>query len=121
LLRNPFNGAGRYSANPEAGASKLATANPDDESTRGQFRTKSLLNVAETGPYFHNGSVSTLEAVVQHYNEGGGEPGSYSGVRDPKIRPLRLSDAEVSDVVAFLRSLTGEPVPQQWRDDPFAF
>jgi cytochrome c peroxidase len=120
LLRNPFNAAGRYSSNPDAGAAKLATANPQDESTKGQFRTKSLLNVSETGPYFHNGGVSTLEEAVQHYNAGGGEAGSYAGVLDPKVRPLRLTDAEVRDIVAFLRSLTGEPVPQQWRDDPFA-
>jgi cytochrome c peroxidase len=120
LLRSQFNAAGGYSADPEAGAAKLATANPDDETTKGQFRTKSLLNVAETGPYFHNGSVDTLEEAVRHYNQGGGEPGSYSGVVDPKIRPLRLSDAEVNDLVAFLQSLTGEPVPREWRDDPLA-
>jgi cytochrome c peroxidase len=118
LLRNQFNGAGRFSANPEAGAEKLATANPEDESTKGQFRTKSLLNVAETGPYFHNGSASTLEEAVRHYNVGGGEPGSYAGQIDPKLRPLRLSDAEVSDLVAFLQSLTGEPVPAEWRANP---
>jgi cytochrome c peroxidase len=120
LLRSQFNSAGRYSANPEGGRAKLAALDPADESTKGQFRTKSLLNVAETGPYFHNGSADTLEQAVQHYNQGGAEPGSYSGVVDRKIRALRLSDAEVSDLVAFLRSLTGEPVPEQWRDDPFA-
>jgi cytochrome c peroxidase len=120
LLRNQFNTAGRYSADPVAGAAKLATADPEDESTRGQFRTKSLLNVSETGPYFHNGGVSTLEEAVQHYNEGGGEAGSYAGVLDPKIRPLRLSESEVRDLVAFLRSLTGEPVPLEWRNDPCA-
>jgi cytochrome c peroxidase len=120
LLRSQFNSAGRYSANPEGGAAKLAALDPEDESTKGQFRTKSLLNVAETGPYFHNGSASTLAEAVQHYNQGGAEPGSYSGVVDRKIRALRLSDAEVNDLVAFLQSLTGEPVPQQWRDDPIA-
>jgi cytochrome c peroxidase len=120
LLRNQFNAAGRFSANPEAGAEKLASAIPDDESTKGQFRTKSLLNVAETGPYFHNGSASTLEEAVQHYNVGGDEAGSFAGQADPKVRPLRLSDAEVSDLVAFLQSLTGEPVPAEWRADPLA-
>ena len=120
LLRNQFNSAGRYSADPEAGAAKLATVDPEDESTKGQFRTKSLLNVAETSPYFHNGSASTLEEVLQHYNRGGGEAGSYSGKLDPKIRPLRLSEDEMSDIISFLRSLTGEPVPQLWREDPLA-
>jgi cytochrome c peroxidase len=120
LLRNPYNAAGAYSANPAAGAAKLAPLSPIDESTKGQFRTKSLLNVAVTGPYFHNGSKQTLEEVVQHYNVGGGEPGSYSGQLDAKMRPLRLSDAEVRDVVAFLETLTGEPVAEEWRADPFA-
>jgi cytochrome c peroxidase len=118
LLRNQFNTAGRYSADPELGAEKLATANADDESTKGQFRTKSLLNVAETGPYFHNGSASTLEEAVRHYDAGGAEPGTYAGTLDAKVRPLQLSDAEVSDLVAFLQSLTGEPVPEEWRRDP---
>lgn len=120
LLRNPYNGAGPYSDDPVAGAAKLATADPNDPSTRGQFRTKSLLNVAVTGPYFHNGSAITLEEAVRHYDSGGAEPGSYAGELDPKMRPLRLTNAEVSDIVAFLETLTGDPVPEQWRADPFA-
>lgn len=120
LLRSQFNGAGRFSADPVAGAAKLASADPEDESTKGQFRTKSLLNVAETSPYFHNGSASTLEDAVRHYNVGGDTPGSYAGLVDPKVRPLGLSDAEVSELVAFLQSLTGEPVPAEWRADPLA-
>lgn len=118
LLRNQFNAGGNFSANREAGAARLAVLDPANESTKGQFRTKSLLNVAETGPYFHNGSASTLEEAVRHYNAGGGEPGSYAGQLDPKIRPLGLSDSEVNDLVAFLQSLTGEPVPEEWRADP---
>ncbi len=121
MLRNQFNVAGRYSADPVAGEAKLATADPEDESTKGKFRTASLLNIAETGPYFHNGSASTLEDVMWHYNDGGGEPGRFAGTIDAKMRPLSLSDAEMRDVVAFLRSLTGEPVPEEWRADPFAF
>jgi len=120
LLRNPYNSAGQYSDDPIAGAAKIATADAADESTKGQFRTKGLLNVAVTAPYFHNGSALTLEEAVQHYDIGGGQPGSYSGDIDPKMRPLRLTEAEVSDVVAFMETLTGEPVPEEWRADPFA-
>jgi cytochrome c peroxidase len=115
LLVDPFNSAGSFSADPAAGAARLAGIDAGDETTKGQFRTKSLLDVAETGPYFHNGSASTLRAVVQLYNAGGGDVGTYSGQLDPKIRPLGLSDAEVDDLVAFLRSLTGEPVAPEWR------
>lgn len=121
LLRNPYNAAGAYSADPAGGAARLASLSPIDEGTKGQFRTKSLLNVAVTGPYFHNGSKQTLEDAVQHYNVGGSEPGSYSGRVDAKMRPLRLTEAEVRDVVAFLETLTCDPVPQEWRADPFAF
>jgi cytochrome c peroxidase len=120
LLRSQFNSAGPYSANPEAGAAKLASAIPEDERTRGQFRTPSLLNVAETAPYFHNGSARTLEDVLWHYDIGGGEPGRFAGAMDPKMRQLRLTDGEVTDLIAFMRSLTGEPVAEQWRADPFA-
>jgi cytochrome c peroxidase len=117
LLGDPFNSAGSFSADPTAGALELAGIDAADETTKGQFRTKSLLDVAETGPYFHNGSAGTLREVVQHYNAGGGDVGTYSGQLDPKIRPLGLSDAEVEDLVEFLRSLTGETVASEWRDD----
>jgi cytochrome c peroxidase len=120
LLRSQFNSMNMYSANPEAGAAKLASAIPDDERTKGQFRTPSLLNVAETAPYFHNGSARTLEDVIWHYDIGGGEPGKFAGDMDPKMRQLRLSDTEVTDLIAFLRSLTGEPVPEEWRAAPSA-
>lgn len=119
LLRNPYNAAGPYSADPAAGAAKIGALREGDESTKGQFRTKGLLNVAVTGPYFHNGSKDSLEEAVQHYNVGGGEPSSYSGELDAKMRPLRLTEAEVRDIVAFLETLTGDPVPEEWRADPF--
>jgi len=119
MIRNAFNAAGVYSADPEAGAAKLDALDPEDESTKGQFRTPSLLNVAKTAPYFHNGSASTLEDVIWHYDMGGGEPGRFAGEMDPKMQQLRLSDAEIRDLIAFLTSLTGEPVPEEWRASPF--
>jgi cytochrome c peroxidase len=65
------------------------------------FKTPTLRNIAETGPYFHNGSVETLEEVVTLYNEGSSMPG-----HDWEIRPLRLTDAEEADLVSFLRALS---------------
>jgi cytochrome c peroxidase len=118
LLRSAWNGASQYSADREAGEAKLAPLDPADESTKGQFRTPSLLNVAETGPYFHNGSARTLEDVLWHYDMGGGEAGRFAGEMDPKIRQLDLTNAEVADLIAFLQSLTGEPPPEEWRVDP---
>lgn len=76
------------------------TADPAD---RWRFKTPSLRNVALTAPYMHDGSLSTLREVVEHYDRGGvAGPGL-----DPRIRPLGLSEAEKDDLVAFLESLTG--------------
>jgi cytochrome c peroxidase len=120
LLRSSWNSVGRYSADIAAGEAKLAGLSATDETTKGQFRTPALLNVAETAPYFHNGSAATLDDVVRHYNEGGGPPDSFAGRRSPRLRPLGLTEREIADLVAFLRALTGEPVAEQWRSSPFA-
>jgi cytochrome c peroxidase len=108
-LPSPWNGAGAYSDDPVAGAEKLADV-VQTEAMIGQFRTKSLRHVAETGPYFHNGSASSLADVVRFYNDGGGPEGSYPGVKDERLVPLNLSESESDDLVEFLRSLTGQPV-----------
>ncbi len=120
LLRSSWNSTGRYSADPEAGQAKLAGLVAEDESTKGKFRTPALLNIAETAPYFHNGSAATLDDVIRHYNDGGGARGSFAGQPTPRLRPLGLTEKETGDLVEFLRSLTGEPVAEQWRVDPFA-
>jgi cytochrome c peroxidase len=115
-LDNPFNGAGAYSDDPVAGADKLAGI-VRDESMKGQYRTKSLRHVAHTGPYFHDGSVTTLEEVVRFYNRGG-DPEGYPGTKDSLIVPLNLSETEILDLVAFLEALTGDPVEDRWTDPP---
>ena len=78
----------------------------------GKFRTPSLRNVALTAPYMHDGSIATLEAVVRdHYARGGrasSSPAGQSPLRDPLIEAFPLSEKTVSDVVAFLKSLTDE-------------
>jgi cytochrome c peroxidase len=68
----------------------------------GKFRVPTLRNIALTAPYMHDGSLATLEAVLDHYVRGGrGNPH-----QDARIRPLVLSPAERSDLLAFLASLT---------------
>lgn len=109
-LTNPLNGAGAFSDDPAAGAAKLAGIGQTPDQT-GEFRTKSLRHLTETGPYFHNGSAQTLEDVVQFYNRGGGDAGSYPGTKDAMLVPLNLTDGEMADLVELLRALTGEPVP----------
>jgi cytochrome c peroxidase len=111
-LPNTWNGAGAYSDDPDAGREKLARVQKD-ELMIGKFRTKSLRHVAETGPYFHNGIAATLADVVRFYNDGGGLPGTYPGSKAPQLMPLNLTEAEIEDIVEFLRSLTGAPIPEE--------
>jgi cytochrome c peroxidase len=68
----------------------------------GRFRVPSLRNVALTAPYMHDGSMASLEEVIDHYNRGG-HPGPNV---DPKIRPLGLSEKDKAALLAFLRTLT---------------
>lgn len=66
------------------------------------FKVPSLRNVALTAPYMHNGSLSTLQEVVAHYNSGGKPHSNKSKL----IRPLKLTEQEQQDLVSFLKSLT---------------
>ncbi len=103
---------------PSAVPRCVARTNPAE---LGQFKTQSLRNVALTFPYMHNGALYDygpaergetdpsdatphLRRVVQFYNQGGGTP--VVGTLDPGIRPLNLTDAEIDDIVEFLKSLT---------------
>ncbi len=73
------------------------------EEDRGAFKTPTLREVARTAPYMHDGSLATLEDVVEHYDRGG-----KRGARvDPEIRPLNLTEAEKRALVVFLRALSG--------------
>ena len=90
-----FADAGRYEV----------TKNPAD---RGAFKTPSLRNVAQTAPYFHDGSRQTLKEVVDFYI-GGGNSNPHL---DKEVHTLDfLTGQERADLVAFLESLNGE-VPE---------
>ncbi|MFT3711589.1 MAG: cytochrome c peroxidase [Archangium sp.] len=84
------------------------------ESDKNLYRTKSLRNVAKTGPYFHAGQAATLKDVVWFYNQGGDCFGQNLA---SFIVPLGLTDAEQADLVSFLGSLTGDEVPAEFRCD----
>ena len=81
------------------------TGRPED---RWKYKTPTLRNVALTAPYMHDGSMRTLREVVEFYDAGGV---ANEGL-DPKIKPLGLQDREMDDLVAFLRSLTGDDVDE---------
>jgi cytochrome c peroxidase len=70
----------------------------------GQFKTPSLRNLGHTAPYMHDGRYSTLRDVVRHYSDLDMERIHTHG--EQLLRPLKLSPAEIDDLVAFLESLT---------------
>lgn len=69
-------------------------------SDMGKFRVPTLRNVEVTGPYMHDGSITSLEDVINHYNVGGRTitEGPYAGVgaenpyKDPLVRPMNLTE-----------------------------
>ncbi len=75
------------------------TGKSEDEAL---FKVPSLRNVELTAPYMHNGSLHTLQEVVDHYNSGGKAHPNQSSL----VRPLGLNEAEKTDLVIFLKSLT---------------
>jgi cytochrome c peroxidase len=74
----------------------------------GEFKVPGLRGVAETAPYMHNGSVKTLRDAVRHYSEL--DPDRVHSDGEQLIKPLRLTDGEIDDLVAFLTTLSG-PTP----------
>lgn len=74
----------------------------------GAFKTSTLRNINFTAPYMHDGSLKTLEEVVEHYNRGGAstDKEKINPYISGGIRPLNLTAQEKSDLVAFLKSLT---------------
>jgi cytochrome c peroxidase len=71
---------------------------------QGNFKTPTLREIGRTAPYMHDGSLATLEEVIEYYDRGGNQsPGL-----DAEIRPLRLTVAEKQSLIAFLRALNGQ-------------
>ena len=71
---------------------------------RGSYRTPTLRNIALTAPYMHDGSLATLEQVIEFYERGGKD----NPDKDALLKPLHLSTGEKRDLLAFLRALTGD-------------
>lgn len=70
----------------------------------GQFKTPTLREIEKTAPYMHDGSLKTLEEVVEYYNKGGIPNKNL----DANMKPLNLTDQEKKDLVAFMKALSGE-------------
>jgi cytochrome c peroxidase len=80
----------------------------------GSFKTPTLRNVAVTAPYMHDGSEKTLREVVVHYNNGGvtKEGDRVNDFLSGGIRPLKLTDQQIDDLVAFMEALTSPEYAQ---------
>ena len=72
----------------------------------GKFKAASLRNIALTAPYMHDGSIATLEAVLDHYAAGGRAHENPN--RDSRIRKIDLTPRNRLDLLEFLRTLTDE-------------
>jgi len=103
----------------------IHTRNPADV---GRFRTPSLRNIALTAPYMHDGSIGTLEAVLDHYAAGGrtlfdspyAGRGSDNPHIDSRMGRLELTAQNRLDLIEFLRSLTDIELTQDPRfSDPW--
>jgi cytochrome c peroxidase len=101
----------------------------NDPADKGKFKPPSLRNVAVTAPYMHDGSIATLEEVIDHYARGGrlveGGPNAGDGFDNPNkssfLNGFVISEQEKQDLLAFLRTLTDEDLlTNPVFSDPFA-
>jgi cytochrome c peroxidase len=84
----------------------------------GRFKIPSLRNIALTAPYMHDGSVATLDGVLDHYAGGGRQPDSPW--KSSRLRGFSLAQDERADLLAFLHALTDEAfVREPCLGDPF--
>jgi cytochrome c peroxidase len=90
-----FKDVGRWAPVPIGGKTGL---------DKGSFKTPTVRDAALTAPYMHDGSLKTLEEVVEHYDKGG----IPNPALDPDMKPLKLTPQESADLVAFMKALTGE-------------
>jgi cytochrome c peroxidase len=76
-------------------------------SDRHAFKTPSLRNVVRQSHFMHDGSMTSLEQVIEFYEKGAGE-----GAKSKLLFKLKLTDAERQDLLAFLQALSG-PMPEE--------
>lgn len=118
-VKTPFHNTGLYNIDgkgsfPEGNRGIFELSNKSTD--MGAFRAPSLRNVAVTAPYMHDGSIATLEQVLDFYaghgrvidsgpNKGDGRK---NPLKDPRIDKINLTAQDKSDVIAFLKTLTDE-------------
>ncbi len=93
-------GVGMDKPNPDLGRYVVTK----DEKDWGAFKTPTLRDIADTAPYMHDGSLKTLEEVVDFYDKGG----VLNKHLDADVKPLKLTTDQRADLVQFLRALSGK-------------
>ena len=93
-------GIGMDKPNPDLGRYVVTKKEPD----KGAFKTPTLREIEHTAPYMHDGSIKTLEEVVEHYDKGG----IKNAWLNEQMKPLNLTKQDKSDLVAFMKALSGE-------------
>lgn len=88
-------GVGMQREKPDEGRRVISKLEGD----RGSFKTPGLRDIAKSHPYMHDGSLKTLEEVVEHYNKGG----VANDQLDEEIYPLKLTKEEAADLVTFMK------------------
>lgn len=97
-------GIGMDKEDPDVGRYAISKLKGDT----GSFKTPTLREIARSAPYMHDGSLKTLEEVVEHYNKGG----VNNPYLDEEIFPLGLTDQEKKDLVTFMKEgLSSENYP----------
>lgn len=102
VLADEFNCLSTYSDAAPEDCGELRFAKADDHALERQFKPPSLRDVAERAPYMHAGQFATLREVLEHYNHAPAAPAGHS-----ELKPLGLSEQELAQLEAFLRSLSG--------------
>ena len=98
-------GVGINNEMPDLGRAEISQLEGD----RGAFKTPTLREIARTAPYMHDGSLATLEDVIEYYNKGG----TANPQLDEEIFELKLSAAEKADLVTFLKEgLASDSYPE---------
>ena len=112
-------GRGSY-PEPNTGVYRITGRSED----MGKFRAPTLRNIALTAPYMHDGSIPTLDAVIDHYAAGGRARSLGSGARnrerpsrtDPLITGFQLTIEERRQLIKFLQALTDEAFVRRARE-----
>ena len=104
LLANPYNLLGTYNDDATRDNATGTRFLRPEHRNFGEFKVPTLRNLILTAPYMHNGSLATLRDVVRHYSELDEDRLHADGERI--LKPLRLSQKEGGDLVAFLESLS---------------